>query len=418
MGNCVGRGLRGAEFSSQYGGDDSPTSGARAPRATTGTQRYRPVTSGLVSNLDFHHGDFGWWSSLFKPSGFVDYRSRLSDLPLAFRPVDGHYYAFREGSRLNAALRQAFLELGPQALSSAGIRAVFEDGRHPERFSSLLALIQCGLLNARYPSMSFVRSAEGREKLSVNLSHRMAISGCEPESRAPGLSLKERFMALREAGESLNFTNQDGLTPLHFAAKFGNEATVAALLACKVKLNCRDISGMTPLMLAVKHASPAIVALLLDNTGADTNLRSLESFAGALHFAVRRGGATGREMVRLLIQNGGADPGIENAYMQTPLHLAVLARDQAMAYTLLDSRSACRSTFVNCRDHQGDTPLHVASRLGEEGIVQMLLQYGAHPNLANREDRTVLDTALGRGAPESLTRLLEQRRAISNYTVR
>lgn len=418
MGNCVGRGLGGAEFSSQHGGDDSPTSVARAPRATTGTQKYRPVTAGLVNNLDFHRGDFGWWSSLFKPSGFVDYRSRLSDLPLGFRPVDGHYYAFREGSRLNAALRQAFLELGPQALSSAGIRAVFEEGRNPERFSSLLALIECGLFNARYPSMSFVRTAEGRENLSVNLSHRMAISGCEPASRAAGLSLKERFMALREAGESLNFTNQDGLTPLHFAVRYGNEATVAALIACKVKLNRRDKSGMTPLMLAVKHASPAIVARLLHNTGADTNLRSLDGFAGALHFAVRRGGPTGREMARLLIENGGADPGIEDFCGQTPLHLAVLARDQAMANTLLGSRSACRTTLVNCRDNQGDTPLHVASRLGEEGIVQLLLEYGAHPNLSNRADRTVLDTALSHGAPGSLTRLLARRRAISNTTVR
>ena len=418
MGNCVGRGLGRAEYSSQHGGDESPTSAARAPRATSGTQRYRPVTSGLVSNLDYHSGDFGWWSALFKPSGFVDYRSRLSNLPVAYRPVDGHYYAFREGSRLNAALRQAFLDLGPEALSSAGIRAVFEEGRHPERFSSLLALIQCGLFNARCPSMSFVQTGEGREKLSVNLSHRMAISGCEPESRAAGLTLKERFMALREAGESLNFTNQNGWTPLHCAVRFGNEATVAALLACKVKLNRRDRSGMTPLMLAVKHASPAIVAGLLDNTGADTNLRSMEGFAGALHFAVRRGGETGREMARMLIESGGADPGIEDGLRQTPLHLAVLARDEAMVRTLLDSRSACRTTLVNCRDDHGDTPLHVASRLAEEGIVHMLLQHGAHPNLANRQDRTVLDTAVGQGAPRSLTRLLEQRRAISNNTAR
>ncbi len=376
---------------------------------------YTPRSAGLVSPADYSTGEFGWWSSVCKPSGHVDYRRELAWMPMAYRPVSGFYVAFRKGSPLEKTLTRVFSDLGPGSLSQGAIDEVTLKGRRPERFSALLTLIHCGQFNARFSSPIFVDTANGRFEEHVNLIHRIAIFGREPEPGSEGLSLKDRFQGLREAGESLNSVNRERWTPLHFAARYDNAQTVAALIRRKVNLNAQNKQGFTPLMLAAKHGSPEVVAMLLA-TQAERDRRSLSGQLSALHLAVGRGGPQGRDIARMLIENG-AQPGIQDSKSRTPLHIAVLRRDEAMAATLLAGCPGRRAARPNWADCQGETALHIASRLGLETVVRRLLDAGAHPNLADLNDRTPLASAYQAGAPGAVVRLLEEKGAIVNATL-
>lgn len=421
MGGGVGVG---AAAGDAFGADASVTRSSIAGEAATPrrggqeagrSQHYKPRSAGLINPYDYKTGDFGAWSSLFKPSGYVDYRKRIGQLPLAYRPMSGFYVAFRKGSGLDQALSQALVELGPQELSDAGVCEVYLEGKHPERFSSLLTLIHCGLFNARFAVPTFIETPGGRDKDHINLVHRIAISGREPSPGQPGLSLKERFQGLREAGESLNFPNRQGFTPLHFAARYSNAETVAALIDRRVNVNLQCKSGFTPLMLAASHASPEVVALLL-RTRADRNRRCLDGQLSALHLAVQRGGPEGCRIARMLIENG-AIPGIQDSEARTPLHEAVLRNDEEMARTLLGALSSGWAVRPNWADRWGETPLHIASRIGNESMVRLLLEHGAHPNLADRADRTALAAAHRAGAPSAVIVALRSARGIVNQSV-
>jgi hypothetical protein len=71
---------------------------------------------------------------------------------------------------------------------------------------------------------------------------------------------------------------------------------------------------------------------------------------------------------------------------RTSLHLAALKAD----YTSVDLLLSCGAN-VNCRDIDNNTPLHFASRLGSERIVEYLLFKRADYTLKNSYGETALD---------------------------
>lgn len=52
---------------------------------------------------------------------------------------------------------------------------------------------------------------------------------------------------------------------------------------------------------------------------------------------------------------------------------------------------SCRLDIGN---EKGDTPLHIAARWGYQGIIEVLLQNGANPEIQNRMKETSLQCAL------------------------
>lgn len=64
----------------------------------------------------------------------------------------------------------------------------------------------------------------------------------------------------------------EGVTPLHFAAGFGNITIVKRLLQKGAPVNSRAKSGIMPLHAAVLGAHPGVVQLLIEN-GADVNAK-------------------------------------------------------------------------------------------------------------------------------------------------
>ncbi|XP_071788622.1 NF-kappa-B inhibitor epsilon-like [Asterias amurensis] len=67
-----------------------------------------------------------------------------------------------------------------------------------------------------------------------------------------------------------------------------------------------------------------------------------------------------------------ADPellNISNDLMQTPLHLSVLTRQQDICRALVLGNAQ-----IDCTDRNGDTPLHIACRLRDEGCIRALTE--------------------------------------------
>lgn len=386
-------------------GADRPSS-SRASGATN----YKPWRPGAGSNHDVCVGDWGWWSSRCKPIGFVDYRDHLASMPMVYRPVDGYNLAVRQGSPIDRILKRVFEELDSSKLGHAGLSAVFFAGQHPDRFESLLTLVDFGLINVRHdhPAALHFHDALEPTRTTLNLVHRIACQGHEPPP-GKGLSLKERFMGLRRARVSLGIRNREGRAPIHFAAQCGNFATTRALISCFVNLNAQCKQGMTPLMLAVTSGQGDCVRLLLEGR-ANPDLRCLKNQFSALHMAVARGDEKGDQMARLLI-DAGADPLCQTARGRTPIHLAVENADVGILRTLLSAKvdspgGRRRGVRPNIANHDQQTPLHLAVASGNIELARVLLEHDASPNLRDAHGRGALAVARAHGAPSRLIEAL------------
>lgn len=85
------------------------------------------------------------------------------------------------------------------------------------------------------------------------------------------------------------------------------------------------------------------------------------------------------------------------------LHVLCEVRDNTIIYWQLSFSFQCVKALVyydvhSCRldigNEKGDTPLHIAARWGYQGIIEVLLQNGANPEIQNRMKETSLQCAL------------------------
>jgi cytohesin len=90
-----------------------------------------------------------------------------------------------------------------------------------------------------------------------------------------------------------------------------------------------------------------------------------------LHWAARFGY---EDLVRVLLQNG-ALPNCEDEKGKSPLHYAAVGGGNPRAAAQLLSRGA----HVDATSEAMDTPLHLASMMGNTGIAALLLLRGADP---------------------------------------
>jgi ankyrin repeat protein len=88
---------------------------------------------------------------------------------------------------------------------------------------------------------------------------------------------------------------------------------------------------------------------------------------------------------------------------QTPLFSAIkYGKMEAIKYLVLGDENAIfnKDTIfeknpakvnLNARDQNGDTPLHLASKMGLRDIVEMLLQLGAEEDTENNQGQMAID---------------------------
>lgn len=188
--------------------------------------------------------------------------------------------------------------------------------------------------------------------------------------------------AVRECiarGDRVNVLDEEGLTPLIWAAASGYREIAEQLLDAGAPIDGRGALGGTPLARAVRGRKPDMVRLLLDR-GADVNARDRSGWS-PLFFAALTGSA---ETTAELISKG-ADVHVRDLYKATPLLLSADLGGEPALRELVQA-----GADINAQDNEGNTALILASYRGHIGIAKFLLDRGADVNLTDTSGRTAL----------------------------
>ena len=206
--------------------------------------------------------------------------------------------------------------------------------------------------------------------------------------------------------------NENGRTPLHYAAQGSAPAFVTALAKAGGELDARDKrGGWTPLHLAAWFGKSQTVVQALLDAGADPEAKddtgrtpwhylkenpalkdfdprvatvSCEDWNTALFFER----ANAADVSRCL--KGGAKANARDAAGATPLHLAARhGKTPDVVAALVEAGAG-----VSARDETGATPLHAAAmKSAAPTVVQALLDAGADPAAADEAGKTPGDYA-------------------------
>jgi ankyrin repeat protein len=144
--------------------------------------------------------------------------------------------------------------------------------------------------------------------------------------------------------------DDEGMTPLHYAALNGNGDLMHTLLANRASIDAKDGSGQTPLHMAVVFHNTRAVQILLD---AGANVNAADS-------------------------NG-----------QTALHVAAMNGFKDIAQMLM-----VHGASIDARDAGGQTALHKAATFGQKDMVAMLLELNANVNAT--DDMEMSPTGMAR----------------------
>ena len=206
----------------------------------------------------------------------------------------------------------------------------------------------------------------------------------------------------------LDLVDKNGISLLEWAKKNQDKQR---LLNCFYEIavnNYKDNSGLTVdhkktdsnkrtiLHWAILCHQPASTVELLILQGADINV--VAAGGNALRLAAEEGQA---EIVELLITQYHADINARSAKGATALLLAIENGHKNVVDVLLKHNADINIPLQTDGDYHkkfnvvaGDTPLHVASRLGSVAIVRGLLKKGANIETINSHQQTPIDVAV------------------------
>ncbi len=250
----------------------------------------------------------------------------------------------------------------------------------------------------------------------------------------------QKVNSLINEGANVNATDQNGKTPLHWAAVKGHKEAVEALLGKEgIDVNLADKKKDTPLHSVLKKDNIDINVLnaLLGAEGINVNIKDELGKWTPLHWAVVKGH---KEVVKALLGKDGINVNIGGQYgKKTPLHLAAQNNNKEVVEALLDKGANVNAeddkgetpldlatnqdiqtllqntaellevaksgniqkvnslinegASVNATDQNGQTPLHLAAKNGHEEVVKALLNKGANVNAKDNDEQTPLNLA-------------------------
>lgn len=246
----------------------------------------------------------------------------------------------------------------------------------------------------------------------------------------------EATQALAEAGADLNLTDPDGTSAMVIAIINAHYDTAAMLVKKGADPEVADTAGMAALFAATdmntlseiygrprqktvnKVSALDLMKILLD-AGAKPNTklkattlqrvhtpgdRNVGVGATPLMRAARNGDAAG---MRLLLSRG-ADPALAQPGGVTALMLAaglgrglgVFADEYATDAQMLEAVKILleQHVNVNAANDAGQTALHFAA-LSMDSVVELLVKNGANIDAVDRQGRTPMDMARGKGGP-------------------
>ncbi len=238
-----------------------------------------------------------------------------------------------------------------------------------------------------------------------------------PWQESPPLTDICRFLVLE--ARSLAKCDRHLKTPLHYAS-IQRSTTIARALADRLmegEISILDDDGRTPLDYAAENGNLELVDYLLKRCP-ETPWQALPLAAlnGHIHIVsalLRRGYHTLKDRAVLEASRGGHyeiahmlvqhHPNIKfrGAGDMTPLHYASFARDTELAFLLFGE-----GADIHALDNRARSPLHLAAERGNTANVKFLVQLGARRDLIDSTGRTPFDLAVENGHAEVLEYLM------------
>ncbi|KAL2121800.1 hypothetical protein VTJ04DRAFT_2255 [Mycothermus thermophilus] len=212
-----------------------------------------------------------------------------------------------------------------------------------------------------------------------------AAQGKYPDNR----EAVELLLATGQA--DVNIQNNLGQTPLHCAAKLGDGDVVELLLERPdVGLNIPDSEGQTPLITAADFCSERVVQLLLLQDGVDLNHR--DSKGRTPFWTAAKSGAS--RIIKLFLDTDKVDIMQPDIKGRTPLFIALERGREEVVRMLLDLDLAEDQII----DAKGRTPLLVAAKNnGCVGVKYLVRSQMVDAGAMDEKGRTAFDIALARG---------------------
>ncbi|GAB1605425.1 ankyrin repeat and KH domain-containing protein 1-like isoform X1 [Argonauta hians] len=212
----------------------------------------------------------------------------------------------------------------------------------------------------------------------------------------------ERFKELLDMGGDVDciFVDEANISTkslMHVCCEKGKLDCVKILVQRNARLSPRDNWGQTPLMFGVLAERTEVTKYLLE-THPDLINDTDKYGDSALHFAVVNGMV---DFIKILLDYNAQVNGL-NQYGFTPLMTAIVSRDidslsqrKEVVNLLLDLGAE-----TNLFEPRGKrTPLQLAVFTKNVDVVEILLQAGADPNMADRSGRIPLTNCILENIP-------------------
>jgi ankyrin repeat protein len=178
--------------------------------------------------------------------------------------------------------------------------------------------------------------------------------------------------------------NEKQVSSFFRAVQMDDASTVRKMVGTIVNANeLNPLGGEPALVLAIREGSTAVVQDLLAHPGTDLERKAVNGNTALMMAAFKRDGDT----VRALLDKGAKvnQPG------WTALHYAAASGDAAIAQLLIERGG--KLDALSPRPSGAVTPLMMAAREGQDGIVRLLLAKGANAGLKNTEGFTAAQLA-------------------------
>jgi ankyrin repeat protein len=217
-----------------------------------------------------------------------------------------------------------------------------------------------------------------------------------------------QIKSLSQEKANLALADNKGVTPLHYAAAFGNFEGFKMLVDAGANVNAKESSDNTPLHWAA--CDPARVKLLVEH-GADVKAKTNQ---GRTPLMVASSCTAAAEAVQFLLEKGADVSVVETSTGVTALHVAAAYGGPRIATMLLAAGAK-----PDVADKGGFTPLQSAVGFNDIGLVEKLLAMGAAVNSKNTfagkvqngdialKELTPLMQAAPFGSPELIKKLLD-----------
>ncbi|OJU82142.1 MAG: hypothetical protein BGO10_04670 [Chlamydia sp. 32-24] len=194
-------------------------------------------------------------------------------------------------------------------------------------------------------------------------------------------------LILEENPELKNFQDKNGRSLVHYASQISNVYYIEALKRYDFDLYLPDNDGFTPLHYAAMQGTLSSLQFLTFGNPKNLNVKSKEDTT-PLIVAIQHGQ---KEVVEYLLEMGVKLLSSTTGY--NPLHCALHYQEEELFYILAKHAKKELITLMNENSEEGGTPLMLACEIDSLPLVQFMVKNGANVGLVRKDGLTALEVA-------------------------